>query len=138
MGFVGRARRILIGSLVAVMIERLRMLPLPRGNFIAIDPDLIIFHPGGELCQLFGVVVFTDAGIQPVIPVVYATDEIVALDIPIRHQGTAMRATSVQDGNVVVVLHDDEVDSPHSGVVGFPILNITQGREGYGTGIIRH
>lgn len=54
--------------------------------------------------------VFADAGIEPVVPEMHAANQVVAFDESVGHQRTAVRAATVHDRHIIVHSHDDEID----------------------------
>jgi hypothetical protein len=47
--------------------------------------------------QLFGMVIFTDATIEPIVPPVNATNQVIAVDMAVRHQCSAMSTSSIEN-----------------------------------------
>ncbi len=95
-GLICSAGVVLVNALVRVALIRLRVLLRPGANLIFINEHLAILEPARELVQRLRVVVFADARIQPIVPVVHAADQVVAVDEAVGHQGAAMRAPPVQ------------------------------------------
>jgi hypothetical protein len=106
---------VLVRTLVGVSVERLRVLALPRGDLVGIDPHGAILHPGGELVQPLGVVVLADAGAELEVPLVHAADQVLALNGAVGQQRSPVQATAVQHRDLVIVTDDDEVHVPHQG-----------------------
>ena len=94
-GFIGGADRILKCPLITVALVRLRMTSRPRGNFIFIDADLAIFDPAVELGQRFGIVVFANTGIHPVVPAMHSANDVVTINMSVGHQGAPVGTASV-------------------------------------------
>jgi hypothetical protein len=82
----------------------------PDRDFFFVDHDLAIFNPGSELGQGLTVIVFADTGVETVVPTVHAADQVVAFDMTVRHQCAAVRTTTVQHGDRVIVTNDNEVN----------------------------
>jgi hypothetical protein len=112
---LGRTVHVLVRTLVGVSVERLRVLALPRGDLVGIDPHGAILHPGGELVQPLGVVVLADAGAELEVPLVHAADQVLALNGAVGQQRSPVQATAVQHRDLVIVTDDDEVHVPHQG-----------------------
>jgi hypothetical protein len=77
---LGGAVHVLVRALVGISVEWLRVLALPRGDLVGIDPNAVVLDPRRELVEPLSVVVLADAGAELEIPLVHAADQIVALD----------------------------------------------------------
>jgi hypothetical protein len=84
-GFVNGTGRILVGSLVAVALVGLRVGLGPGTDFVFVDTNLAIFEPGIKFWQRLTMVVFTDAGIHAVIPLMDPTNQVITRDITVGH-----------------------------------------------------
>ncbi len=102
---------VLVGALVAVTLVGLRVGLGPGTDFVFVDTNLAVFEPGVKFRQRLAVVVFTDAGIHAVIPLVDPANQVITRDIAVGHQGAAVRATSVKHADPVVETNDHKVDT---------------------------
>jgi hypothetical protein len=123
-GFFRCSVGVLVGTLVGLAIERLRVLTLPLRDLVLVDPDATVLDPGREAMQLLVVAVLADSGLVAVVPVVNAAVEVRALDAPVGEQSAAMVAAPVQDRDLVIVTHHDEVDVRHESVRGLAIREL--------------
>jgi len=64
-----------------------------------------------EAPETLFVVVGTDAGIDPIVPVVEAADEIATSDVAVGEEGAAVEATPVEDGVVFSVADHYKIDA---------------------------
>lgn len=115
-GLLDRAVNIGVGSLIGVALERLRVVALPGRDLLLVNPHSTVFDPRAELVQPLLVVVRADPRLHPVVPLVDAADEVVALDMAVGQQGSSMVAATVEDRNTVLETHDDEIDISDQGV----------------------
>src|SRR5205823_14682588 len=60
--------------------------------------------------QHLGVVVFADAGVDAIIPIVQAADEVVPLHKAVGEQAAAVQAASEQHRHLVAIADHDQVD----------------------------
>jgi len=103
--------RVLIETEISIAIVRLRIVLAPRSDLIGIDTNLVFFDPGPELPQFFRILIFRDPGIQPVVPVMHAADQIIiVVDMSIGHQRAAVKAAAIEHRNLLIELHHDEID----------------------------
>ena len=133
-GFLGPAVYVRIQAEVLVALVGLRM-RLGKGvNLGAIDEHgvLIRIQPGRELVERLVVVVLADAGIQAVVPLMDAADEVLAVDVAVGQEGTAVQAPSVQHRDLVPVADDDEIHLADEGVRGLAVLQLAPARDLYG------
>ena len=77
-GLGGVMAGILIIAQIRVSIERLGIFIVPGGDLVFVHVELAALHPGGELMQRFFIVVFRNAGVVAVIPIMHAANQIVA------------------------------------------------------------
>ena len=110
MRFLGRRVRVGVEAEIVVPLEGLRVVLLPGADLVGIDQDLAVLHPRGELGQHLRVIVLADAGIESVVPVVHAADQVLAVDMAVGHERAPVQAAAIEDGDLVVVAHDAEVD----------------------------
>ena len=82
-------------------------------------------------CEPFGVVVFADAGIVAVVPAVDPAVEVVALDPTVGEQGPAMVTAAEEDGDLIIVADDDQVDVGNQGVFWRAVDQLIPLRDGY-------
>ena len=101
---------VLIIPQIGVAIERLGVFIMPGRDLVLIDADMAALDPGLELMEGFGIVVLGHAGVVAIIPVVYAADQIIAVDMAVRHQGAAVQATAIKHGHFIIIAHDHQVD----------------------------
>ena len=113
---LGRRVRVGVETEILVPPEGLRVFLLPRADLVRIDQNLAFLDPRGELGEDFFVVIFADAGIEAVIPVVHAADQVLAVDVAVRHEGAPVQAAAVEDRHVLVVAHDAEIDVADQGI----------------------
>ena len=73
-----------------------------------------------------GVVVFADSGIDAVVPIVNSAKKVVAFDMPVAHQRSAMEATSVEHRDVIVVADNDEVDFARKCIGWLAVLQLAK------------
>ncbi len=116
---------------IAVALERLRMFGFPRGHLVGIDEDLPVFDPASEFLQNFMVVVFTDAGIEAVIPMMQPAHQIVAIDIAVREQRAAMQAAAIEHGDLFAIAYDDEIDAADQRVGRFSVFKLIPDGDGF-------
>ena len=110
MGLFGRGVGVGVEALIFIPIEGLRVVLPPSADLVRIDQNLAVLSPRGELGQDFFVIVFADAGIEAVVPVVDAADQVLAVDMAVGHERAPVQAAAVEDRHVVVVAHDAEID----------------------------
>jgi hypothetical protein len=103
-------------------------------NLGAIDENSVFIRiqPGRELVERLVVVVLADAGVQAVVPLVDAADEVLAVDVAVGQEGTAVQAPSVQHRDLVPVADDDEIHLADEGVRGLAVLQLAPARDLYG------
>ena len=100
---------------ILLSIVGLRRLVRPSPNLLLVDEHRVrvVIDPGSELGQNLGVVVGAHARIDSVVPAVQATDEVVAFDLSIDHQGPSMQTSTVQYRHLVVVPKNHQIDARH-------------------------
>ena len=108
----------------------LRVVVLPGRDLILVDHDLAVLDPALELLQHLGIGVLADAAVEPVVPAVEPADQIVAVDMAVRHQGAAMQAAAIEHGDPVIVADDHKVDIGGERVGRGAVLEIAQGGDG--------
>ena len=108
--FGGAVTGIGIQAKIGVAIKRLRVLLRPGLDFIFIDQHLLTFKPGLKLGQLFVVAVFRNPGVEPVVPVVHAADQVVPVDMAIGHQRAPVQTSSIEYRHLIVEPNDDQID----------------------------
>jgi len=101
---------VLIHPLIYRRVVRLWIVDFPRSDLVGIYPDHAVLDPGRELVEDLRRVIGRNAGVEPVVPVVHSTYEVVATNRPIREERASMKAAAVEDGHIVVVADDDQVD----------------------------
>ena len=79
-----------VEALVCVPVVGLRVLHFPRSNFIGVDKDIVPFEPRTESLQPLIGIVGADTGSVAVVPVVHAANEVLALNVAVGKQGSAM------------------------------------------------
>ena len=102
--------RVGVEAEILVPLEGLRVVLPPSADLVRVDQNLAVLSPRGELGQDFFVIVFADAGIEAVVPVVDAADQVLAVDMAVGHERAPVQAAAVEDRHVVVVAHDAEID----------------------------
>jgi hypothetical protein len=109
--FLRSAMRILVEPEVLLPVERLRVFLGPCLHLGPVYEDGIRFRidPRPELVQHLVVVVLADTRVDPKIPIVHTADKILSLHMPIGHQGTPVEASAIENGDVIVESHDDQV-----------------------------
>ena len=121
----------LLGGAVGVLVEA-EVVVAPVGLGVALGPaaDLGLVDvdgvvagvdPGREAGEGLGVVVLADPGVVAVVPAVDAADEVGAVDVAVGQQGAAVEAAAEEDGDLVVVADDDQVDAGDQGVGGLAV-----------------
>jgi hypothetical protein len=120
---------ILIGTLVALPIEALRIATLPGSDLVGVYPYPILFGPGFELLQTFLGVVGADSGASLIVPGVNPADQVIAPNKPVRHEGTPMQAAPVEHRDLVIDPHHDEIDPAHHGMGRSTILELAPNRD---------
>jgi ferredoxin len=78
-------------------------------GIVLVDQDLAAFDPRLERRQDLGVVVFADAGVDAIVPVMQAADQVFAVDETVREQRAAMQAAPVEHEDRVGAADDHEV-----------------------------
>ncbi len=101
-GLVRRPLRVSVGTEVGVAIVRLGVDLRPVGHFVRVDEDFIALDEGLEPGQGFVVAVLGHPGIDPVIPVMHAADQILAANKAVGEKGPAVKAATVENGDVTV------------------------------------
>ena len=111
--------RILVQAEVLVATKRLRVLARPGVDLVGVDEHLTVLDPRRELRQRLAVLVLGDAGIEPVVPVVNATDQVVVVvDVAVGHQRAAVQAATIVNTGGVVVANHDQIDLADKRVLG--------------------
>jgi hypothetical protein len=107
-----RAVRVLIESEIGVPIVRLGILVMPRCDFRFVNQNSVgvMVDRAAELVQNLLIVVFGNPGIQTIVPVVNAANEVVAIHEPVRHERTAVETPSVKNRYLVIKSHHNQVD----------------------------
>ncbi len=106
------------------------MLLLPGGDLVGVDQHLAGLGPGRKFRQHFVVVVFGDACVDAVVPVVQPADEVVAVDAAVGEQRAAVQAAAVQHGDIVAVADHDQVDIADQRIGGRAVLELGPARDG--------
>ena len=129
MGFSRRAVEVRVQSEVPVPVIGLCVLlfPLPDLGGVYEHRVLVRVDPRPELVQYLVVGVLAHTGIVSIVPVVHPTDEVLTADVPVGEECAAMKASSVQHGDVVVVADDHEIDVLDQGVRRLPVLELAPG-----------
>ena len=110
MGLLGRGVSVGVEAEIFVAVEGLWVVLPPRSDLVRIDQDLAVLDPRRELGQDLCVIVFADARIEAVIPIVHAADQVLAVDMAVGHERAPVQTAAVEDRHVVVVAHDAEID----------------------------
>lgn len=110
-GFLVGPVMILIGALIGVATVRLGVLVLPGGDLVRVDHDRVVLNPRSKGLKLLGVVVGADPGLDPVVPTVQVTDQVVAGDVAVGQHSPAVKTASVEDRHGVVGAYDDQIDA---------------------------
>jgi hypothetical protein len=110
---------------IAVPVERLRVVVTPCPDLVLIDQHVAAFDPGRELLQHFRIVIFGDSGLELVIPVVDAADQIVvAIDKPVGHQCAPVQAAPVKNRDGVIKTHDHQIDIRNERIFGLTVFKV--------------
>ena len=125
--FVLRPVNVRVETEIFVAPVGLRMGLRPIGDFVRVDPDLPVLDGGREFPERLFVVVFADAGVEAIVPVVDAADQIVAIDMAIGQQGATVQAAAVEYRDGLVMPDDDEIDLADQRIGGLPVLELGQG-----------
>ena len=99
---------ILVQTLVGVTIVWLRMLVRPGFQFVFVDEHFAALDPGRESWQGFPVVVLADARIEAVVPTVHTANQVIAVDMAIRHECATVGAAAVEHTDRFVVAYDPQ------------------------------
>ena len=113
-----------ICALISVPVVRLRICQLPFADLIGIDEHIAVLDPRIELWQLLIVVLRADAGLKAVVPVMHATNQVLAIDMPIGKHCATMQATPVEHGHLVVEPNGDKVHVPDKETGGRPVQQV--------------
>jgi hypothetical protein len=135
-GLLGPAVWVLIESEVPISIERLGILHRPSFHFGFIHKYGVglFVNPCREFLEDFTVVVLTDPRVHPEIPPVKSTDEVFSIDMAVGQEGAPVEATTVENGDLIVVTDDHEIDARHQGIGWGAILQFVPHGHPDGTG----
>ena len=79
-----------VDPLVLVSPVGLRVFEFPCLDLIFIDENAPVLDPSCKLVKGFGVVVGTDPGLEPIVPLVNSTDQVLSFNTAIREESSAM------------------------------------------------
>ena len=122
---LGRAVDVRVEPEVLVALIGLGVLFLPSRNLVGIHEYGIVLDPRREFLEDLRVAVFTDSGVQTVVPVMDPADQVVASHGTVGQERPPVEAATVQHGDLFVVADHDEVDPTYEGVSGLAVLQIT-------------
>jgi len=88
---------ILVRTLICVTVERRWLLGCIRSYLIAIDPYLSVFDTGLKLVKLLGRVVRRYSGLESIVPMMKATDEVLADERAVGEKSAAMHASAIEN-----------------------------------------
>ena len=125
--FLGGVVGVVVVPLIHVRVVGLGVAEEVADHLVAIDHQVVAHQPTGELGEHLGVVVRTDAGIDPVVPAVQSAQEVVAFHGSIGEQRPPMKAASVEDRVRVAPSDDDQVDTFHLGACRFAVRDLAPG-----------
>ena len=117
---------VLVESEILIPLKRLRVFGCERVNVGFFYQHIIAVDRRFEFMKRLGVVVFTDSGIDAVVPIVNSAKKVVAFDMPVAHQSSAMEATSVEHRDVIVVADNDEVDFARKCIGWLAVLQLAK------------
>ena len=86
----------LISALVAVAINGWRMRLLKGRQLIGMNVHVAINNNRLEAMQSLFVVIFTNTGVETEVPIVNATNDIVAIDVTVRQQRATVRTATIK------------------------------------------
>ncbi len=110
MGLIHGAGWILIGPLVGITVVGLGMLAGKFCNLVFVNQHLSVFIPDTEFWQRFAVVIFADSGVKTIVPAMHSTDQVIASNMAVGHQRTAMGTAPIEHSQVVVVTYEDQIN----------------------------
>jgi len=125
--FLGPSVGILIETQVFLSLIGLRVLLEPAHYLFLIHQHRIPFavDPSSKLVEGLGVVVFAHSRVQAVIPSMHTTNQVMAVHVPIGHEGATVEAPPIENRNLLVMADHHQVHLRHQGINGFPIPELT-------------
>lgn len=114
--FLGAVAGIGVKPQISLPVEGLRVVGGPGGDFVRIDPNLALVPPSAEFHELFVIGIFRHPGVEPVIPMMHAAYQVVAIDKAVGHQCPPVQTAPIHHRDVVTEPDNDQIHFAHQRV----------------------